>query len=363
MDEILDGIESDTSSIGHKSNLSNQLIVDERILLGIDNLVNRVKVKTKEVTDNISDKNQNNMRKSATISPLLPSRNVHHTEKQQTPAPAQAHVQLSPSVDKISLAKHSVSEHQATDFNKPPLSPPIAFDSRQKQFAIHHSPRPNFIPHSPSSSRGSKKSKRSRASTPVDKEKLFEEKIELLTEWEELIKRIKRKEYKKLDINTPIEDIKYELKRLRNIRKKQKFADMMTSGFMAAARAVEWGCDKIEFIDIEMAGFANSLKHDDSVDEILLELYEKYKGTGKTLPPELRLIVWFLTSALTFAFMNKAPAMLAKFLNKEKGPNKKNKKKSGIAVGGYSEMTPPDIDDEELAELLYDNERLRTHIK
>jgi hypothetical protein len=395
MNEILDGIDSDISSVDGKSSVSNKMVVDERILFGIDNLVNKVKIKTKEVIEDGSDKgNYNNeldndtvsvmKHEKASLSPLMPPQ----TSRQHTkPQVQDKYPEFPDSYDDKYSQSEMPSKQVINNFDSrpkafpgpsgptgptgpvgptsntnnnfdrllPPESPPLS---------VRHSHKPK---HSPANSRrSSKDSRRSRkskhsVSSSTKRERIFEEKVELLTEWEEITKYVKRSEYKKLDMDSHIEDIRYELKRLKNIRKRQNFVKKSHAFVVGAGKVIEFLCDQVTFIDIEMNGFSNSLKHDDGADEYYLELYERYKGAGKSYPPEIKLLFWFLSSALMFALTNKAPALLSKFLNKGNksgGGNSKNKK-SKVNRGGYTEMSPPDINDEELAELLYDNEKLR----
>ena len=93
-----------------------------------------------------------------------------------------------------------------------------------------------------------------------------------------------------------------------------------------------------------MNGFSVSIKHSsEKFEDIYAELYEKYKGTGKTLPPEIRFIGVFLTCAVGFVMTNQAPKMFANLINNKQ------------PVGAYREMSPPSTDDEPfLDEMLMD---------
>jgi hypothetical protein len=70
----------------------------------------------------------------------------------------------------------------------------------------------------------------------------------------------------------------------------------------------------------------------DSYDEVIEEIYEKYKGTGKKMPPEIKLLMLILASASAFHFskstfknlpgvdkvLQNNPDLIAKMMNPQK---------------------------------------------
>ena len=69
----------------------------------------------------------------------------------------------------------------------------------------------------------------------------------------------------------------------------------------------------------------------DSYDDVLEELYEKYKGTGKNMPPEIKLVLLLVASASAFHFtktqsslpgldtvLNKNPDLVSRLINPQK---------------------------------------------
>jgi hypothetical protein len=132
---------------------------------------------------------------------------------------------------------------------------------------------------------------------PINVEK---EKMELLTEYEYEVKKNKnRNTLPVLSKHSHIEDIQYELNRIKLQRKRQNSIDFYQSCTVSFAKGIEMVFDKFDLFDIDMNGFSVSIKHSsEKFEDIYSELYEKYKGTGQNVPPELRFIGVFLTCAI-----------------------------------------------------------------
>ena len=187
-----------------------------------------------------------------------------------------------------------------------------------------------------------KKSSRGSSEKPKSIEK---KKIELLAEYEYEAKKHKnRSTLPVLSKHSSIEDIQYELDRIKLQRTRQNSIDFYQSCTVSLAKGIEIFFDKLDIFDIDMNGFSVSIKHSsEKFEDIYAELYEKYKGTGKTLPPEIRFIGVFLTCAVGFVMTNQAPKMFANLINNKQ------------PVGAYREMSPPSTDDEPfLDEMLMD---------
>ena len=201
---------------------------------------------------------------------------------------------------------------------------------------------------------------------PKTKEQELDEKIELLAEWDELAKKSRDRNLKRFTIDSDLDEIRLEIKKVKAQKKREnalKFMGLMT---YTAAKGVEMMFDKIEFVNVDLNGWSGALKHNMSdFDEVFAELYDKYRGSGKGLPPEVRFLFLFLTSAVQFVIMNKAPQAIADFLNagSSKFQQPQNMKRGPpppqqSRTGGYREMSGPDIEgDPELEELLFDLEK------
>lgn len=189
-------------------------------------------------------------------------------------------------------------------------------------------------------------------------------KIELLNEWEELCRKSGNQgNLRKMTINDDYTTIQREVKRERSYQKKIKAVKFAKTGIHVCAAGLEFLAGKLpEKFDVGLTGWSKSLKNDMSMfDDVLEELWDKYKGSGKDVPPELKLVGLFLVSAVQFIVVNKAPKMLYTFF--QQGYRRPTAATAGgdIPIGGaYNKMTPPNLDDDEINEILHDNHMHRS---
>ena len=90
--------------------------------------------------------------------------------------------------------------------------------------------------------------------------------------------------------------------------------------------------DKYDPFDFKLSGWSEHMSVEvDSYDDVLEELYEKYKGKGTSMPPEIKLVLLMVTSASAFHFtksyaqnsaietaLKNNPGMIAGMLNPKK---------------------------------------------
>jgi len=193
-------------------------------------------------------------------------------------------------------------------------------------------------------------SARPKYKTVEDKNKELNEKAELLGEWDRIVRKSKDKGLKRFNQHSDIEEIRYEIKRVKCQRRRDNMVTFMGQGTYTLAKGVEILFGRLDIMDVDMDGFSTSVKHNlDDFEDIFNDLYDKYKGSGKSTPPELRFLFMFVMSAVQFALVNKAPKYLASFLGKGGGGG------GNRPSGGYRDMSPPDVDgDDELEEMLHD---------
>ena len=127
-------------------------------------------------------------------------------------------------------------------------------------------------------------------------------KIELLRRLSE----IKTKGYslsKEYDFNSSIDEMQYEYDLLKSFAEKRNGIKIYKNILLNVTSAIEFVNDKYDPFDFHLSGWSEHLAYDiDSYDEVLEDLYEKYKGSGKKMPPEIKLLLLIVASASAFHF-------------------------------------------------------------
>jgi hypothetical protein len=127
-------------------------------------------------------------------------------------------------------------------------------------------------------------------------------KIELLRK----LCEIKSKGYKlskEYDYNSSIEEMEYEYELLRSFADKRNGTKLFKNGLLQAVSVIEFLNEKYDPFDFHLSGWGEHMAVDvDTWDDVLEELYEKYKGNGKKMAPEVKLLYLIIASASAFHF-------------------------------------------------------------
>jgi len=127
-------------------------------------------------------------------------------------------------------------------------------------------------------------------------------KIELLRRLSE-IKTRGYKLSKEYDFNSSIEEMQYEYDLLKSFAEKRNGIKIYKNILLNVTSAVEFLNDKYDPFEFHLSGWSEHLSYDiDSYDDVLEDLYEKYKGSGKKMPPEIKLLLLIIASASAFHF-------------------------------------------------------------
>ena len=130
-------------------------------------------------------------------------------------------------------------------------------------------------------------------------------KIELLRKLSEL----KSKGYKlskEYSFESPIEEMEYEFDLLKSFADKRNGVKLYKNLIVNAASVTEFANDKYDPFDFQLSGWSQHMNVEvDSYEDVLEELYEKYKGKGNKMSPELKLGLLVLFSASAFHFSKK----------------------------------------------------------
>lgn len=156
-------------------------------------------------------------------------------------------------------------------------------------------------------------------------------KIELLRKLSE----IKAKGFsltKDYDFSSSIEEMEYEYELLKSFVDKRNGIKIYKNLLLNGVSVVEFLNDKYDPFDFHLQGWGEHMSVEvDSYDDVLEELYEKYKGTGKNMPPEIKLLLLIVASASAFHFsktqsslpgldkvLNKNPDLVSRLINPQK---------------------------------------------
>jgi len=226
-------------------------------------------------------------------------------------------------------------------------------DSREKYEKINVSPKsspnsqpqsaiPKFTPYASQNSGSNQNSSNGPQSTgeikPVEKKELTPQEIRLKKI--EMIRKlceIKAKGFqlsKDYDFNSSLEEMEYEYDLLRSFADKRNGVKVFKGGILQAVSVVEFLNDKYDPFDFHLTGWGDHLNVEiDSWEDVLEEIYEKYKGTGKRMAPEIKLLYLMIVSASAFhmtktqasklpgldSLLSSNPGLLSKIINPGKG--------------------------------------------
>jgi hypothetical protein len=111
---------------------------------------------------------------------------------------------------------------------------------------------------------------------------------------------------KEYDFNSSIEEMEYEYDLLKSFADRRNGIKLYKSTITNVTNLVEFFNDKYDPFGAQLAGWSEHMSVEvDSYDDVLEELYEKYKGAGKSLPPEIKLLILIGFSASAFHFSKK----------------------------------------------------------
>ena len=199
-------------------------------------------------------------------------------------------------------------------------------------YSNFNQPNMNTFSQRPSSPKPSSSSKPiSMPSVSLTPQEIRMKKIELLRKLSE----IKAKGFsltKDYDFSSSIEEMEYEYELLKSFVDKRNGIKIYKNLLLNGVSVVEFLNDKYDPFDFHLQGWGEHMSVEvDSYDDVLEELYEKYKGTGKNMPPEIKLLLLIVASASAFHFsktqsslpgldkvLNKNPDLVSRLINPQK---------------------------------------------
>jgi hypothetical protein len=95
--------------------------------------------------------------------------------------------------------------------------------------------------------------------------------------------------------------MEYEYDLLKSFTNKRNGVKLYKNILLNTVSAIEFLNDKYDPFDFELNGWSEHMSVEaDSYDEVLEELYEKYKGSGKKMPAEMKLLMLIVASGSAF---------------------------------------------------------------
>jgi hypothetical protein len=167
---------------------------------------------------------------------------------------------------------------------------------------------------------------------PLTPQEIRMKKIELIRK----LCEIKAKGFaltKEYDFNSSLEEMEYEYELLRSFADKRNGVKVFRNGLLQAVSVIEFLNDKYDPFDFHLSGWGDHVSHEiDNWEDVLEELYEKYKGSGKKMAPEIKLLYLIVASAGAFHFTKSQaskmpgldamlaanPGLLSKIINPKK---------------------------------------------
>lgn len=345
------------SSTGSRQQ-DNEPIVDEKVLFGINDLVNDLKIKESEIEKQSTQTLQNDQPKDNQLSHINSSHiDSSHIDSSHVNPPIDLFTPNNKDIDLVSnksiksrnsnwsKSSGKINENRnisttlldellgETPANKSILPASVLYNDNQPihQTDVDNFTRPLSVNHSVNEK---------------SPEEELDEKIKLINQYEHLTKKIKDREFRQFGIHSSADDIRLEVRKLQHNRKREGATKAMRIGTIGIAKGIEQFFNLTPLFGIDINGFTTHLRHNiDDFDDIFEELYEKYSISGKSQPPEIRFLITFMTSLAAFVFANAAPKALFNYMSKNNDNSPPQQ--------SYGEMSPPEMDDD-IEEMIMD---------
>jgi hypothetical protein len=145
------------------------------------------------------------------------------------------------------------------------------------------------------------------------------EKMDLLLKLTTLINNNHGKYSSKMSMDNTLDEIKGDFTRIKSAADNEKMVKFCKHGLVMGIKGLEYMNTSYDPLGVDLDGWGESMAYNMETaeyDEVLSELYEKYKGTG-TMSPEVKLLMMIVMSGAMFSFTKRAskdPEMLGNIL-------------------------------------------------
>lgn len=310
--------------------------IDNRVLFGIEKLVDKYKIKEDSIEDIKPEV------------PLTPKENVdtisYHKQEEQLKDSIQNLINntVEFDFDKFSdrhdnKSQGSRKSHKWSIGSRNSNKEQLNFTEKPVEFNPTIYPEnntPPSVPPVPPTDNTSTKEKE--YIKPINK---YNEKIKLLRDWEYITKKYPTHTFEKFDIDSEYDEIKVAIDRIKYSKSRETFNDRMKDGVLMATTGLEKFVHKFNIFGYgeSISGLSINMKKElYTFDDIFDELYDKYATSGRNQPPEIRLIINFIRIIALYMISQVATNMLNKHIDKE------------FKKSNTREMSPPEQDSETL---------------
>lgn len=110
-----------------------------------------------------------------------------------------------------------------------------------------------------------------------------------------------------LDMNCSLDEIKNEYTRVKNEIQSERSVSFLKRMLLLGVQGIEMVNNKFDPLGVDLDGWSEAMGYsleNQDYDEVMAELYEKYKGAGQ-MSPEMRLIFMIISSATMFTITKK----------------------------------------------------------
>jgi len=298
LNSFLNDLEKETQEFDILAKLANA----PGLLYGMDKLINRDKIEAlmedkikeqmdptfnEQIFDNSFTQNVNN---NETMEPM----------EQNEPTIYKQPININP--------QHTETKNPISYINN---TKPIPYPPQRANISPHM-PTNGFLPKNNDLSNNYRQSnfeeyKRMKKRKKRRQTQILNEKVTLLT----YLDRLKRKGViiQTLDINSNFEEIKLEALKHRRRRKIEFGKHIFIQILLDIIKIIELISTKIEMVDLHLKGWHRNVQyHLNEYDDIIEDIVEKYTGTdddeGSSMPPEAKLGLLLLVSAIEHAASN-----------------------------------------------------------
>ena len=145
------------------------------------------------------------------------------------------------------------------------------------------------------------------------------EKLDLLLKLTTLINNNHGKYTSRMSMDNTLDEITADFTRIKSAADNEKMVKFCKHGLIMGIKGVEFLNNSYDPLGVDLEGWGESMAYNMETadyDEVLSELYEKYKGAG-TMSPEVKLLMMVVMSGVMFSFTKKAskdPDMLGNIL-------------------------------------------------
>lgn len=115
----------------------------------------------------------------------------------------------------------------------------------------------------------------------------------------------------RLDMNSSLEEIRNEYERVRNEIQTERSVAFFKRMLLLGVQGIEMLNTKFDPLGVDLDGWSEAMGYsmeNQEYDEVMTELYEKYKGRGQ-MSPELKLVFMIISSATMFTVSKKITKM------------------------------------------------------